>query len=631
MITFAANSELYRNRKRVHKACDICKKRRKRCKHIFPEQENEPGESIRASVTKDTGESHPQFTTLLELHGPPTPSHNAPPISPEFDPGLSTSRDNTTDRSSPSTSPPSSPEASRFIGDLNPESVLLERPHSQGHDEDRGQDKIGLWVQPDEQESGTKKDKAGKSIKSQVERCRWAPRYGRMRLDPTVQWSMNTYLDAIGATVLPETSDLLALVDLYFSSIHIILPIVDESEFRAAYANNTVPTLLVQTICLLAAKHDRAAPYLKFPGDTTPRGPREFSERLYSVVSASINNKVVSDKLTLIRILCLLSLHLEGHNGAEDASMHLTQAIHHACSLGLHLGRARKEAEPQSHQKLFWCLWSLDKLHTATNSRPVLLNDRDIRPREFSSVLSQKDHAFGIWLRIAEVLDKVINYYRPGVLPNSTGWESDFPSFDEIVGMGAGSEVTTVDGLLDHPTIAYRHLRQNRLKVHKDRARTEIEECCQLLANLGKKWWAGNAMAGLGHKALSKFDSIPKETAAAVYPQPSGPTVYSPPKQVTSNTQPTDQREPIQNNNISPPNSWGVTVPNQVNSSHLSDTSGFVLPQGSLGGNPLQWSQYNSAFEDIDHLLGEYPDLTFPMNFADPFFMNGMSPEGSWK
>jgi hypothetical protein len=41
--------------------------------------------------------------------------------------------------------------------------------------------------------------------------------------------------------------------------------------------------------------------------------------------------------------------------------------------------------------------------------------------------------AFLIWLKLTDLLDKTIAFYRPGADPTSTGWETGFPSFEELI------------------------------------------------------------------------------------------------------------------------------------------------------------------------------------------------------
>lgn len=138
------------------------------------------------------------------------------------------------------------------------------------------------------------------------------------------------------------------------------------------------------------------------------------------------------DRLTRIRVLALMSLHCEGYEGAEAASLHLCQAIHQAQTVGLHLQRPGwTAADPLT--KLFWCLWTLDKLHASLGGRPILLADCDIGIGKPDLNARQTRGAFEVWLAISDLLATVISFYRPSA-ETTCGWEEGFPAFEDIVG-----------------------------------------------------------------------------------------------------------------------------------------------------------------------------------------------------
>jgi hypothetical protein len=125
--------------------------------------------------------------------------------------------------------------------------------------------------------------------------------------------------------------------------------------------------------------------------------------------------------------------------------MHLSQAIHQAQTVGIHLKHPGDG--DVAHLKLFWSLWTIDKILASMFGRPALIQDYDIsleRPcRAFNSPNSPKS-AFDIWFTISELLSDAILFYRPGSISEVQG-ERAFPSFDEIV-------VNSVQSL-DFPTL----------------------------------------------------------------------------------------------------------------------------------------------------------------------------------
>lgn len=185
---------------------------------------------------------------------------------------------------------------------------------------------------------------------------------------------------------------------------------------------------LERAICLVAAKDANATSHLRLVEEGPIVSTREFCTNIYNGLTVAMDAGLESDRLTRIRILSLMSLHCEGYEGGEAASLHLCEAIHLAQTVGLHLDRPVTSEVPLSNP--FWCLWTLDKMHASIGGRPVLIADRDIglqKPNSFTS------GAFGVWLTISDLLATVISYYRPSV-GTTSGWEEAFPAFEDIVG-----------------------------------------------------------------------------------------------------------------------------------------------------------------------------------------------------
>ncbi|KAJ5715895.1 uncharacterized protein N7483_013076 [Penicillium malachiteum] len=51
----------------------------------------------------------------------------------------------------------------------------------------------------------------------------------------------------------------------------------------------------------------------------------------------------------------------------------------------------------------------------------------DLLPEESGFV------AFNVWFRVAKMLNKVIGLYRPNIEKGLSGWDSGFPSFEQIM------------------------------------------------------------------------------------------------------------------------------------------------------------------------------------------------------
>ncbi|KAF2280326.1 uncharacterized protein EI97DRAFT_119348 [Westerdykella ornata] len=459
------------------------------------------------------------------------------------------------------------PTPPNFLGYLNPEAVLREQVHHERGKTNQSPSipSIGQWVDGHE---------AGRSPKSQ-------PGQQKGRLDETtqqattaqeaaVQRALHAYLDAVGVAIVPPREHQKALLNIYFTYVHPLLPIVDQNLFTKWYAEEREPRMLLQAICIVASKHAEAADHLLLGADPRVLRPRDFSQRLYNAVIAGIEAKLEKNRVILIQVLALISLHCEGPDGAEQASMHLAQAIHHAHTFGLQFGhqwKGQKSDSQENLEDLFWCLWSLDKINACMNGRPLLMHDRDNGLTKLPQDPEKRSSPFGVWLQIAEMLDRVIDFYRPGRSPEETGWETDdFLGFEEMVGDGEDKldgpimsllslfhhamcmashkslsindpvkatpsytrqslSATRVISLLNAEppetlpplplvpytlslalSVVYRHFRCRRLKVHIKRATDELKQCVMLLNRLRNAWWSAGQMADLGTAVLNNAD-----------------------------------------------------------------------------------------------------------------------------
>lgn len=418
---------------------------KKRCSHTFDNVDNDPEAEAGSSTKNGHPASNPTaFQTPYSHQNTGTQGNSAHYGYPKS----AVQPRSPTEESHPPTPP-------NFLGYLNPEAVLREQVHPI---HERGK----LGHSPILPPIGQYID--GHDGRSPIIQTGPTP----ARLDETspqtnltqeasIQRALQVYLDAVGVSIVPPRTNQDALVQIYFTYVHPLLPIVDMNLFLKWYAEGTAPQILLQAICIVASKHKEAEDHLLLGDDPHKMGPRDFSQRLYHAVIANIEAKLEKNRVILIQVLALISLHCEGPDGAEQASMHLAQAvrypclqgclsssltklkIHHAHTFGLQFGHQWKNQKSDSQENLedlFWCLWSLDKINACMNGRPLIMHDQDNSLTRLPEDPEKRSSPFGVWLQIAEMLDKVIDYYRPGRAAEETGWEDDFLGFEEMVGDG---------------------------------------------------------------------------------------------------------------------------------------------------------------------------------------------------
>lgn len=312
----------------------------------------------------------------------------------------------------------------RFIGDLNPEALFQKQSKTSGSS---SQDKVGVW------QSHHKRSDHPISTTSPDKRSHRASVHDEIQ--QPLRCSLQFTTQCLDDMLLPPIQDQVALVRIYFAKINSVIPLIDETTFKdlsAASPSNLVSPILVQAICLVAAKHYDARQHLRLDGDPKLQTVSDFCHALSSSLSIAFRNRLEKDKLTLIRALALSSQHIDGLDGAEESSLQLMEALHHAQSLGLHMDSAKTEMQDESLGNLFWSLWSLDRLNACMNGRPIMMSNFDIGIK----VRDSRPHSskeFRVWLRIANMIDQVIDLYRPSTDEHLTGWENDFPGFEEVV------------------------------------------------------------------------------------------------------------------------------------------------------------------------------------------------------
>ena len=323
-------------------------------------------------------------------------------------------------------------EPVRFVGDLNPESILTDIDRSKDlprvsrigtfvQDNSRGANGIQLPAQDPPQ------SRSGEKTPINVEK--YARADGGKR---TLTGQHRAYLQSVGAfRVLPKaTQD--ALVTTYIACFDGLLPIIDCGKLLRDYTAGSTSLFLIQAICLVICKIPDAQQWLRLYEDGPLLDPIPFARSLHVGLDAAMKADLEPDRVTKVQILTLMHLHNDGPGGIEESSFHLSQAIHDAWTAGLHIQTPGRTLVDQASM-LWWTIWALDRFNACIGGRPIMIADRDIdlsRPPVDSSV---RNPSALIWIRLGDLLDQVIEYYRPASYdPEASGWEHDFPSWASL-------------------------------------------------------------------------------------------------------------------------------------------------------------------------------------------------------
>lgn len=434
-------------RKQSQRACESCRKRKKRCPH------NESGSTETAGQEDSNANS-----SLLQICSPgivpnTTPSDNQSSPSwngPHHNPAgwvagpqtvgehaLSMPQASPSTRESHSTR--EEPERrgsellnSRFIGDLNPEGVFLAATSPETTQGDTSSDGIGVWLA----KALTKKS-------FQTSSGTALPPSSLFHGSTSVLTkALVPALKEESLSILPPRPSVTALSNLYFAKMHPIIPLIDENRFQNLHPTDPRRVLIQQGICLAASRLFISKQYLVLPGSDTPLSYREFGSRLLAAMRIGIEMGLVVDKIVLIQALALMSHFVDGPDVGDLAAQLLGRAMQHVFSLGLHIeGHHQRDAD-QNGITLFCSVWALDRMNAAFHGRPVTMHERDVA-RDLQSCFRSQQPCFYLLLEVTLLLDRVISLYRPIHTSGSIPVEIEFPSFEELVMKRGHSNIAT--------------------------------------------------------------------------------------------------------------------------------------------------------------------------------------------
>ncbi|KIA75364.1 hypothetical protein HK57_00147 [Aspergillus ustus] len=425
-----------------------------------------------------------------------------------------------------------------FVGNTDPEGALLiaTRPVSTSHE--IKQHDLGVWLQ-------IPLDKPRPSLIS-------CP-------DPLISSVLLSHVKEQCLTVLPSQDDMEALLQIYKENIHPIFPVLDHDAYQSMALDSPEKTLLSQSICIAVSRDRRAKQYLRLP--TQPHmSHSNTSQSIKSAVTTALALGVVQDKMVLIQAMTLTSLFTQFSGDRQEPAELLSRAICHAQTIGLH-----HKSQEKIEARLFCCLYALDILTSACLGRPVQLHRRDFG-HDLSLSIAAQEGCFQLFFRVIQLLDYAIEIYRPG---GHSAWEGTFPSFEDLIdevteGLSqidvsliatievlynavailschstnlhgisrtrsseshlrqtlSASRVTYIVGeefreeLSLFPFVpyavalslraSYHALLQSKAAIFRDRARRQLRANCRILRELGGDFYSASLMADLGERVINE-------------------------------------------------------------------------------------------------------------------------------
>lgn len=328
---------------------------------------------------------------------------------------------------------------SRFVGDLNPESIFIAATSDVAKDTASEIGDVGIWSW---QREGVVHSNQDTEISSDLRR-----RKETYSSEHFLGRQLLPSLEKPCLSILPRPADFAALSQIYFQKFNSIFPIVDKEIFLKMDRTRSTTILLSQGICLAASASTAAAEYLRFSSDSGTLSQSDFSHRISRAMKSSVEIGLVTEKIVIIQALVLLSLFIQVRDGGDTAAQLSGRAVHHLHTLGLHIGRrSEKKLQPDFEETLFCCVWALDRLSAAFHGRPVLMHERDIG-HDLEACFQNQSPCFRLLLKVISALDCTIELYRPKAMHNQSSRAIDFPDYEDLlIECGASREDMTLLG-----------------------------------------------------------------------------------------------------------------------------------------------------------------------------------------
>ncbi|CAN6652308.1 hypothetical protein TRVA0_025S02058 [Trichomonascus vanleenenianus] len=496
MFVFPANDDGYRKRKRAHKACEQCKRRRKRCDFPLGSKRCEPCEKAnilcslapefelaeKASRLDDLAQQQPLSAPQPQLPQPGASGMGPQPVGQMFDKAFNPLRVASAEYSAegaPQTKamrPTMGPRATSYNAVPQVRSKPL-RKHKRTSSHSPGMVAASV-VSPNPSVSnptsrpgsGAVRNGSSSSATTTPSPSALLNDYSKQSLATTpngggaidresigvwvkgvtAQQRLNphlyTYLASINAFSMPLRPNREALIALYCESIHPVLPLLDRDQFIKLHNIGQAPTLLLHAVLLAAARHPEAAQYLGH------QSVRQFCATTAAKIRALLYAEVEQDRLTLVRIYALLWLHAEGPDGLENSCSDMQKAAHYAISLGIH--HERPFVDKEELCKLWWSVWCMDRINACVNARPIIINLEDVGIKVISHAVHPK---LAELVTMCMKIERVIYLYRP-----NHQRDPEPPGIDLPFAENANDPFTALLGLLHHTAIILAHKRGAR-------------------------------------------------------------------------------------------------------------------------------------------------------------------------
>ncbi|KEF53417.1 uncharacterized protein A1O9_10392 [Exophiala aquamarina CBS 119918] len=320
-----------------------------------------------------------------------------------------------------------------------------------------------------------------------------------------------------------------ALVEAFFNEIHPGFPVVDESDFRASYADpeNPPPLLLFQTI-LLAGAHVCTHPKVAESRSLVRTALFQRAKTLWDL-------RFENDRVTLVQAALIFSWHIENADTVSANSYYwISVACGIAYGLGMHRNLAGSSSSllPQCSKNLFrriwWTLFQAAVASSLDQGRPLLArcDDSDQPPLTEDDLIEvggspNKNIRLQYCVQnstLCEIVADILALFSPGSLRKSAGLVDtsivDARLAAWLMGLPPGDDYYS-STLRLHYNTALLHLHRTVIQLGESNVSTNSQKLCSSAAESIVSTLSGM----IANKTISRcyFTSLTAIMASAVH------------------------------------------------------------------------------------------------------------------
>jgi len=320
-----------------------------------------------------------------------------------------------------------------------------------------------------------------------------------------------------------------ALVEAFFQEIHPGFPVVDESEFRASYADseNPPPLLLFQAI-LLAGAHVCNHPKVAESRSLVRTALFQRAKTLWDL-------RFENDRVTLVQAALIFSWHIENADTVSANSYYwISVACGIAYGLGMHRNLAGSSSSvlPQWSKNLFrriwWTLFQAAVASSLDQGRPLLARcDDSDQPPLTEDDLIEIDGSLNANVRLeycvqnstlCEIIADILTMFSPGSLRRSGGLVGtsvvDTRLAAWLMALPPGDDYYSSTLRLNYNT-ALLHLHRTVIQLGESNMSADSQKLCSSAAES----IVGTLRDMIASKTISRcyFTALTAITASAVY------------------------------------------------------------------------------------------------------------------